>query len=103
MAYGQNAPSCHPLTLVKLLTIDEKSSWISDPIYLVFVKDSILGNWPKYERRRREKNRARAPKARESAGGEKRAQRAFRRRRKRFREVIGWNVWRQQGETGRNS
>ena len=31
--------------------------------------------------------RARAPKARESAGGERRAQRAFRRRRKRFREA----------------
>ena len=27
---------------------------------VVFVKDSILGNWPKYERRRREKNRARS-------------------------------------------
>ena len=27
---------------------------------IVFVKDSILGNWPKYERRRREKNRARS-------------------------------------------
>ena len=67
---------------------------------LVFVKDSILGNWPKYECRRREENRARAlkaresaggerraPKARESAGGERRAQRAFRRRRKRFREA----------------
>ena len=49
---------------------------------LVFVKDSILGNWSKYERRRREENRAR-----ESAGGERRAQRAFRRRRKRFREA----------------
>ena len=58
---------------------------------LVFVKDSILGNWPKYERRRREKIEreawARAPKVRESAGGERRAQRAFRRRRKRFREA----------------
>ena len=71
-------------------------------IKVVFVKDSILGNWPKYERRRqltqirapeaREKSSAkreheRAPKARESAGGERRAQRAFRRRRKRFREA----------------
>ena len=30
---------------------------------LVFVKDSILGNWPKYERRRREENRARSASA----------------------------------------
>ena len=29
-------------------------------IKIVFVKDSILGNWPKYECRRREKNRARS-------------------------------------------
>ena len=32
-------------------------------IRLVFVKDSILGNWPKYERRRREENRARSASA----------------------------------------
>ena len=30
---------------------------------VVFVKDSILGNWPKYERRRHEKNRARSASA----------------------------------------
>ena len=30
---------------------------------LVFVKHSILGNWPKYERRRQEKNRARSASA----------------------------------------
>ena len=32
------------------------------PFVLVFVKDSILGNWPKYERRRREENRNRKRK-----------------------------------------
>ena len=47
---------------------------------IVFVKDLILGNWPKYERRRREKNRARS--ASMSAEGAR-----VRRRRKRFREA----------------
>ena len=39
------------------------SSYIIYHISLVFVKDSILGNWPKYERRRREKNWARSASA----------------------------------------
>ena len=58
---------------------------------VVFVKDSILAIDPKYERRRREKNRARSASTSAEgarvAGGERRAQRAFRGRRKRFREA----------------
>ena len=46
------------LSQVSILTIVPLPSRL--PCSIVFVKDSILGNWPKYERRRREKNRARS-------------------------------------------
>ena len=59
------------LNLVQKLGVD---------VHLVFVKDSILGNWPKYERRRREKNRARSASTRAEGA-------RVRRRRKRFREA----------------